>query len=219
MAEPVNDQGHEHIPVDPPERDIQMDVQRSREEVRTAAEWLVLFRRARGDVYEGQYDPIGLDAWVVQMELILEAMHTPQQYWVVFSTIQLGRLAAIWWRDLGADPRTTSWSSFIGALREEFGAPPVPPSPVMHLEVDSEEEEDPSEDPMDDGEPSEAEPEPAPVPEPVQPVPRGARPIVISTHPRIIRTAVVPRGRPRGDGASSSRLLPMTSEDRSAIRE
>ncbi|KAL5556896.1 hypothetical protein UlMin_039132 [Ulmus minor] len=53
----------------------------------------------------------------------------------------------------------------------------------MHLEVDSEEEEDPSEDPMDDGEPSEAEPEPVPVPEPVQPVPRGARPIVISTHP------------------------------------
>ncbi|KAL5573891.1 hypothetical protein UlMin_023488 [Ulmus minor] len=72
---------------------------------------------------------------------------------------------------------------------------------------------------MDDGEPSEAEPEPAPVPEPVQPVPRGARPIVISTHPRIIRTTIVPRGRPRGDGASSSRVLPMTSEDRSAVRE
>ncbi|KAL5558007.1 hypothetical protein UlMin_034218 [Ulmus minor] len=72
---------------------------------------------------------------------------------------------------------------------------------------------------MDDGEPSDAEPEPAPVPEPVQPIPRGARPIVISTHPHIIRTAIVPRGRPRGDGASSSRVLPMTSEDRSAIRE
>ena len=72
------------------------------------------------------------------------------------------------------DPRTTLWSSFIGALREEFGAPPALPSPVMHLEVDSEEEEDPSEDPMDDEEHVEAETEPAPVPEPVQPVPRGA---------------------------------------------
>ena len=71
----------------------------------------------------------------------------------MFATIQLGRLAALWWRDLGTDPRTTSWSSFIGALQEEFGAPPAPPSPVMHLEVNSEEEdpeEDLSEDPMDD---------------------------------------------------------------------
>ena len=100
------------------------------------------------------------------MELILEATHTPRQYWVAFATIQLGRLAALWWRDLGANPRTTSWSSFIGALQEEFGAPPAPPSPVMHLEVDSE-EEDPEEDPMDDGEHTEAETEPTPVLEPV----------------------------------------------------
>ncbi|KAL5545162.1 hypothetical protein UlMin_008946 [Ulmus minor] len=87
-------------------------------------------------------------------------------------TIQLGRLAALWWRDLGADPRTTSWSSFIGALREEFRAPPAPPSPVMHLEVDSKEEdpeEDLTEDPMDDKERTEAETEPTPAPEPVQP--------------------------------------------------
>ena len=92
----------------------------------------------------------------------------------------------------------------------------------MHLEVDPEEEdpeEDPGEDPMDDGEHKEAETEPAPVPEPVQHVPRGARPIIISTHPRIIRTVIVPRGRPRGNGTSSSRVPPMTSKDRSAIRE
>ena len=92
----------------------------------------------------------------------------------------------------------------------------------MHLEVDSEEEdpeEDPTEDPMDDEERIEAEPEPAPAPEPVQPVPRGARPIIISMHPRIIRTAIVPRGRPRGGGASSSRAPSMTPEDRAASRE
>ena len=105
MADPVNNQGPEHIPEDPPERDIHVDVQRSREDVRTSAEWLVLFRRARGGVYDGQYDPIGLDAWIVQMEQILETTHTPRQYWVAFATIQLGRLAALWWRDLGADPR------------------------------------------------------------------------------------------------------------------
>ena len=50
------------------------------------------------------------------MELILEATHTARQYWVAFVTIQLARLAVLWWRDLGADPRTTAWSSFIGAL-------------------------------------------------------------------------------------------------------
>ena len=186
--------------------------------MRTSAEWLVLFKRARGDVYDGYYDPIGLDAWIVQMELILEATHTPRQYWVMFATIQLGRLAALWWRDLGADPRTTTWSSFIGTLREEFGALPIPPPLVMHLEVNPE-EEDPEEDPMDDEGRTEAETEPAPVPKPVQPIPKGARPIVISTQPRIIRTAIVPRGRPRGDEASSSRAPPMTSDDRSAIRE
>ena len=96
MADPVNNQGPEHIPVDPPERDIHVDVHRSQEDVRTAAEWLVLFRRARGGIYDGHYDPIGLDAWIVQMELILEATHTPRQYWVAFVTIQLGRLVALW---------------------------------------------------------------------------------------------------------------------------
>ena len=61
----VNNQGPEHIPVDPLERDMHVDVQRSREDVRTAAEWLVLFRRAQVDVYDGHYDPLGLDAWIV----------------------------------------------------------------------------------------------------------------------------------------------------------
>ena len=92
----------------------------------------------------------------------------------------------------------------------------------MHLEVDPEEEdpeEDSSEDPMDDEELTEAETKPVPVPEPVQPVPRGARPIVISTQLRIIRTAIVPQGCPRGDRASSSRAPPMTSDDHSMIRE
>ena len=78
MADPVNNQGLEYIPVDPPERDIHVDVQRTREDVKTSTEWLVLFKRARGDFYDGHYDPIGLDAWIVQMKLILEAIHTPR---------------------------------------------------------------------------------------------------------------------------------------------
>ena len=97
--------------------------------------------------------------------------------------------------------------------------PPAPPSPVMHLVVDPEEEDPEEEDPMEDKERTEAEVEPAPEPEPVQLVPKAAQPIIISTHPRIIRTAIVPRGRPRGDGASSSRAPPMTPEDRASSRE
>ena len=87
MADPGVNQGPEHIPVDPPERDIHMYVQRTWEDVRTSFEWLVLFRRARGDVYDGYYDAIGLEAWIVQMECILEATHMPRQDWVLFATI------------------------------------------------------------------------------------------------------------------------------------
>ena len=116
MTDPADNQGPEHIPVDPPERDIHVDVQRTQEDVRTSAEWLMLFKRARGDIFDGYYDLIGLEAWIIQMERILEATHTSRQYWVMFVTIQLGRLASLWWHDLGGDSRTTTWSSFIGAL-------------------------------------------------------------------------------------------------------
>ena len=68
----------------------------------------MLFRRARSDVYDGAYDPIGLEAWIVQIERILEITHTPRQYWVSFMTIQLDRLASLWLRDLSADSRSTS---------------------------------------------------------------------------------------------------------------
>ena len=44
MADPINNQGPEHILVDPPERDIHVDVHRSQQDVRTSAEWLVLFK-------------------------------------------------------------------------------------------------------------------------------------------------------------------------------
>ena len=88
----------------------------------------------------------------------------------------------------------------------------------MHLAVNPE-EEDPEEDPMDDEEHPEAEEKRVPERESVQLVPRGARLIVISTQLRIIRTAIVPRGRPRDDGASLSRAPLMTFGDRSAIRE
>ena len=67
MTDPVANQGPEYIPVDPPDRYIHVDVQRTLEDVKTSVEWLVLFRRARGDVYDGYYDHIGLEAWIVQM--------------------------------------------------------------------------------------------------------------------------------------------------------
>ena len=79
--------------------------------------------------------------------------------------------------------------------------PPAPPILVMHLVVDfeeedpdKEEEEDPSEDPMDDEVRIEAEAKQVAVCELEPSIPRGTRPIVISTHPRIIRMVVVPRG-------------------------
>ena len=169
MADQATNQGPEHIPVDTLERDIHVDIQRTQEDVRTSAEWLVLFRRARGDIYDGYYDLVGLEAWIIQMKRILETTHTLMQYWVSFATIQLGRLASLWWYDLGADSHTTIWSSFTGALREKFEVPLAPPSPVMHLVVDPEEEdpeeEDPSEDLMDDEEHAEAEAEQVPKPD------------------------------------------------------
>ena len=158
------------------------------------------------------------------MERILEVTHTPRQYWVSFATIQLNRVASLWWLDLGADSRTTSWSSFTEALQDEFGVSPAPLIPVMHLVVDpeedpEEEEEDLSKDPIDDDDHVEAEGERVAVPKLESLIPRGARPIVISTQPQIIRTAVVARGRPRGDGASMSQALPLTLDDRAAIME
>ena len=79
---------------------------------------------------------------------LLEFSHIPRQYWVPLATIQLDRVASIWWRDLGADSHTTTWSSFTNALGGEFGVPPAPLIPVMNLEIDS--EEDPKEDPEEE---------------------------------------------------------------------
>ena len=62
MAKHGENQGNAHVPVDPPERDIQVDVQRTREDVRMSAEWLVLFRRAHANVYDKAFDPIRLEA-------------------------------------------------------------------------------------------------------------------------------------------------------------
>ena len=93
----------------------------------------------------------------------------------------------------------------------------------MHLVIDPEdedpEEKDPSEDPMDYDDHAKVEAEQVPEREPEPPIPKGTQPIVISTRPRIIRMAVVPRGRPRSDGASTSRAPPMTPENRAVIRE
>ena len=88
--------------------------------------------------------------------------------------------------------------------------PPAPPVPVMNLEVDPKEDpEEEEEDPMDDEDRLGVEDErvTALELEPMAeepPVPRGARLVVISTQPQIIRTAMVARGWQRGAGTSSS---------------
>ena len=63
MAKNGDNQGNEHVPVDPPVRDIYVDVFRICEDVRTSVEWLVLFKRAGADVYDGH--PTRLEAWIV----------------------------------------------------------------------------------------------------------------------------------------------------------
>ena len=65
MAENGDDQRNEHVPKDPPVRDIYVDVQQTREEVRTSVEWLVLFRKAWPDVYDGVFHPTCLEAWIL----------------------------------------------------------------------------------------------------------------------------------------------------------
>ena len=108
MAENGDDQRNEHVLEDPPVRDIHVDVLRTREDVRMSAKWLVLFRKVRPNVYDGAFHPTHLEAWILQLEWILEISHVPRQYWVPFATIQLDGVASIWWRDLRADSRTTS---------------------------------------------------------------------------------------------------------------
>ena len=83
--------------------------------------------------------------------------------------------------------------------------PPVPPVPMMNLEVDpkedleedlEDEEEDPSKDPMEDedhigvADDRIAAPEIEPMAE-KPPVPQGARPVVIRTQSLMIRMVVV----------------------------
>ena len=71
MAEHGDNQGNEQVPVDPPVRDIHIDVLRTCEDVRTSMEWLVLFRGARADVYDWAFHPTRLEAWIIQIERIL----------------------------------------------------------------------------------------------------------------------------------------------------
>ena len=81
---------------DPPVQNVPIDVQRTREDARMSMEWLVLFRKTRPDVYNGVPHPTRLDAWILQLERILEISHVPRSYWVPFSTIQLGGATSIW---------------------------------------------------------------------------------------------------------------------------
>ena len=65
MAENGNEQRNVHVLDDPPVRDIPIDVQRSQEDVRMFAEWLVLFRKTRPDVYDRVPHLTHLEAWIL----------------------------------------------------------------------------------------------------------------------------------------------------------
>ena len=116
MANEDNAQGGVPVPENPPVLDIPMDTMRSREDVRTPAEWLVLFRWAQPSIYNGVPHPSRLETWIDQKERLLEASRIPRNLWVSFAVIQLEGEASRWWRNLQADSHTTSWSSFIGVL-------------------------------------------------------------------------------------------------------
>ena len=51
-------------PVEVPEREIPIDVQRTREQMMIPAEWLVLFRGALPSVYKGVPHPTRLEMWI-----------------------------------------------------------------------------------------------------------------------------------------------------------
>ena len=104
------------MPEDHPTLDIPMDVQRSREDMRTPTEWLVLFRGAQPSMYNGVPHPTRLDSWIEKTERILKVFQVPRNLWISFAIIQLEGEASRLWRNLQADSHTTSWSSFIGAL-------------------------------------------------------------------------------------------------------
>ena len=123
-------------PIEVPEREIPMDVQRSREQMMIPTEWLVLFRGALPGVYDGVPHPTRLGTWVGQIQHILEAARIPRNLWVPFAIILLEGEAARWWGDLQPDPNTTSWSSFVDALRDAFGPPPNPYVPELDLDYD-----------------------------------------------------------------------------------
>ena len=103
----------------------------------------------------------------------------------------------MWWSELGADSHTTSWCSFIGALRNAFGVPPVPPVLENNLEDDSEEdpEEDPKKDPMDAEDGTRVMENKVRVLMEEQPISRGTCPMVISIWPLMVRMTVIARGR------------------------
>ena len=126
MADNVDVPMVEPVLEDQPIRDIPMDIQWTREETRTPAEWLVLFRNTRPATYDGTPQPTYLDMWISQLERIVKVSRVPQNLWVPFATIQLKDVASRWWRDMEADPHTTTCSSFTGALEDMFG-PQVDP--------------------------------------------------------------------------------------------
>ena len=116
MAEEDNAQTDVPMPEGHPTLDIPMDVQRSREDMRTSTEQLVLFRGAQPGMYNGMPHPTRLDSWIEQTEQILEVFQVPRNLWVPFAIIHLEGEASRWQSELGADSHTTSWSSFVNTL-------------------------------------------------------------------------------------------------------
>ena len=131
MANENNAQRDVPMPENPLVLDIPTDIQRSRKEVRTPVEWLVLFREAKPGMYNEVPHPTCLDSWIELTERILEVSWIPRNLWVPFTTIQLEGEASRWWSELGAESHVTRWSSFVNTLREAFRLPPDPYVPEL----------------------------------------------------------------------------------------
>ncbi|KAL5572377.1 hypothetical protein UlMin_021974 [Ulmus minor] len=109
MADPVNNQGPEHIPEDPPEKDIHVDVQRSREDVRTSAEW---FGKMKPAEFVGSTDPLEAEEWINSLETIFDFMQLNDQE----------RGARHWWSTvkLTRDVTVMSWADFMEEFNQKY---------------------------------------------------------------------------------------------------
>ncbi|KAL5549153.1 hypothetical protein UlMin_004384 [Ulmus minor] len=107
MADPADNQGPDHIPVDPPERDIHVDVQRSREDVRTSAEC-----KLKPTEFARSTDPLEAEEWLNSMETIFEFMRLTDQE----------RDARHWWATvkMTRDVTIMTWANFVREFNQKY---------------------------------------------------------------------------------------------------